>query len=615
METKEFSKSKNFFRLKHWFVYVSFVFVLTFLILAATFAINTFCDDYFFHIQSTTLFQYLIDTYYIPKSMGLFYTYWIAYGLNFVLSIPAFAFGLFYVFHFANLKSITNKYCEIHTKIINSCSPKDFKDKVALVVGVCNDFLPNTLLQSANQTYKNIDVWICDDSTDPEKIKEIDEFVKKHKNYYVCRRPDEHKKLHRTKVGNVSYWLGKYGSQYDYVFENDSSSIVTSTFVENGLCYFHSELLKDMKINAINCNGNFYQLDKLITKINIVDWQVNNETLKCIAYIDGNRIINDGWCALYKISTLKQVPLKEVECASCDSARGAWLAKRGYISVVNPFDFAGKMRTQNVKAFENQRVKWYGAESFMSKNKIIYMKENHPVLWNLRCTTYYILPIPLFISWIVLSIVCIIMKISYINFTTLILILLMYLVLALPPFIVSCINYRQHYFKKLLLLIASLLLEFVLVYKRIWYFFICNSIFNKKPKTWALTKKTLSGKTPIKNRFKCCIFDIIWIFICLSVSVIVTTLYYFSYNNNFSLDFPNNFSLPYFLVVLWVGILPTLIFPSILYIIFAFIAENKVKGGFNPEDSKPFPVEKHDFRYEFIKDSEVWKRQHGNKEK
>ena len=128
------------------------------------------------------------------------------------------AFSLFFLFHLANLKFITQKYCAIHSRIVNSCNPNDFKDKVALVVGVCNDFLPNTLLQTANQTYKNIDVWICDDSNDPKTIQEIDDFVKKHKNVYVCRRPDEHKKLHRTKIGNVSYWLGKYGLQYDYVF-------------------------------------------------------------------------------------------------------------------------------------------------------------------------------------------------------------------------------------------------------------------------------------------------------------------------------------------------------------------------------------------------------------
>jgi hypothetical protein len=49
--------------------------------------------------------------------------------------------------------------------------------------------------------------------------------------------------------------------------------------------------------------------------------------------------------------------LDEVDCAACDSARGSWLSKRGYTSIVEPFDFSGKMGIQNVKAFEIQRAK------------------------------------------------------------------------------------------------------------------------------------------------------------------------------------------------------------------------------------------------------------------
>ncbi|MCQ2748109.1 MAG: hypothetical protein MJ223_02530 [Mycoplasmoidaceae bacterium] len=45
-----------------------------------------------------------------------------------------------------------------HTKIINSCKGLKFNDKVAMVVPTCNDFLPNTILQTAKQTYKNIDI-------------------------------------------------------------------------------------------------------------------------------------------------------------------------------------------------------------------------------------------------------------------------------------------------------------------------------------------------------------------------------------------------------------------------------------------------------------------------
>ena len=75
MNGNQFTKSKNPLRFKHWLLYVLFVFVLTFLILGGTFALKMFTEDYFFHIQSTSFFQYLVDNYYTPNSIGMFYSY------------------------------------------------------------------------------------------------------------------------------------------------------------------------------------------------------------------------------------------------------------------------------------------------------------------------------------------------------------------------------------------------------------------------------------------------------------------------------------------------------------------------------------------------------------
>ena len=158
-------------------------------------------------------------------------------------------------------------------------------------------------------------------------------------------------------------------------------------------------------------------------------------------------------------------------------------------------------------------------------------------------------------------------------------------------------------------------MEILIFYKRIWYFFICNLTFNKKPKGGAVTKKTLTGKTLIKDRLKCCVPDICWILLCLAISITITLVYGFLYQNNNGLGFPNTFSLPYFTTILWLGILPLLIFPSILFIIYTFVGEIKIKNGFNPDSLKPFPIEKYDFRYKFIKESEIWKKQHSSDKK
>ncbi|MCQ3908574.1 MAG: hypothetical protein MJ200_03365 [Mycoplasmoidaceae bacterium] len=44
-----------------------------------------------------------------------------------------------------------------HARIINSCDPSTFNDRVALIVTVCNDLTENTILQTKKQTYKNLD--------------------------------------------------------------------------------------------------------------------------------------------------------------------------------------------------------------------------------------------------------------------------------------------------------------------------------------------------------------------------------------------------------------------------------------------------------------------------
>lgn len=609
---RSFHKSDNFFKTKHWLFYLMFSFIASIMLNISIPCILNFCPDFIFQKNDKTFYQFIFDNFLKPDLLPLFYSHWIVMTLCYLINIPIFAFTIFSLYYIANLNFALNGVCCKHTKIITSCNTKIFHDKVALVIGVCNDFSPNALIQTANQTYKNIDIWICDDSNDPKIINEIDNFAKKHNNVYICRRDQEHKKQHASKIGNVTYWLNKYGYKYDYVFENDSSSIVTSTFVENALCYFHSPLLKNTKINCIICNGNFYHVNKLQSKINSIDWQLSNEILRSMTLIDGNRSVNDGWCAFYKTSTLKQIPLEDVECASCDAARGMWLTKRKYISIMDPFDFGAKMATQDIKSFEKQRIKWAGAEAVMTHKDLIFNNKNN-ILWNLRSLTIYVLFIPELSLLLAYLLILILMKINYWNFSSLLIISLIYsLIFFIVPLICIIVNYRKNTFKAIMNLLIFIVLEIVIIYKRSWYYYI-SVFFRKTPKNNGVTKKTLSSKSSLSNKIKICLAELAWILIFTAIFSIICVISSFAAKNSLNETFVTGFMTLFTSFILWANIFPIFILPPLLHIIFVFIGEIKIKKGYNPNSKDPFPIQEYDFRYWFIKDTEIWKKQHNKK--
>jgi hypothetical protein len=71
--------------------------------------------------------------------------------------------------------------------------------KVFLLVTVKDDFLPNNLLFTLNQTYKFASVYILDDSVTTKFKDMIDSFAKKH-NCNVLRRSSNE----LYKVGNLN---------------------------------------------------------------------------------------------------------------------------------------------------------------------------------------------------------------------------------------------------------------------------------------------------------------------------------------------------------------------------------------------------------------------------
>lgn len=106
------------------------------------------------------------------------------------------------------------------------------KKKIFLLYCTCDDFIADSLIQSMNQSYSNIETFILDDSKNDHYIKMIDDFAKDYP-VTVVRREDHS----GFKAGNLNHFLKKQ-TQYDYFVILDSDEIIPPNFVIDALHYF-----------------------------------------------------------------------------------------------------------------------------------------------------------------------------------------------------------------------------------------------------------------------------------------------------------------------------------------------------------------------------------------
>ena len=120
--------------------------------------------------------------------------------------------------------------------IHNTKMPKK-QSKVVYVYTIHNDFMPGRLLQTMQQTYKNIEYWISDGSSNKEVINEVNEFVKKNKNVNLYRLPKESK----NKADNLNTFLKNVKPQYDFLLISDADEVIHKDFVYSAIRFFYSE--------------------------------------------------------------------------------------------------------------------------------------------------------------------------------------------------------------------------------------------------------------------------------------------------------------------------------------------------------------------------------------
>ena len=293
-----------------------------------------------------------------------------------LMSLPLIFYTIRFFLYAFFIPSYLKKLVISNLKIINKIDLNKIKPKVAIVQSVCNDFVPSTFVDLFNQTYKNVDYFILDDSnsdnTSQKLIEWIDTFKKNYgKDVTIIKRDVENKKKFLWKFGNIKNFVEKYCDKYDYILETDSSSILSYNYLETALKYFYSNDLKAREVVFVVGNHYHYETQNLFSKF--VDKSM--QFMRVIAgetALLGSPLGPDGFATLYKTSSLKKIPFEKVQCPIDDYARGLWLINNKFCNIYCPLIYAAKIAPRNIYHFKEQRCKWYSGEMFLFRTGLSF---------------------------------------------------------------------------------------------------------------------------------------------------------------------------------------------------------------------------------------------------
>ena len=216
---------------------------------------------------------------------------------------------------------------------------------VALLYVTYNDAIPGLMSLLKNQSYKNYDIFILDDSTDEEHIRSIDASGLK-----ILRRN------HRNgfKAGSLNNWLYLYGDIYKYFIIADSDSVFGKDFIENMVKYAE---------HSSNENVAIFQSK-------ILPWNVKNPFSRAVSAMTplamyfgeklGNEcdtIISWGHNNLHRTEIIRSIGGFDENFVAEDYATGLKAIKRGYeCKIVNVTSFDAVPET--IQSYTKRYIRW-----------------------------------------------------------------------------------------------------------------------------------------------------------------------------------------------------------------------------------------------------------------
>ena len=217
---------------------------------------------------------------------------------------------------------------------------------VALLYVTRDDAIPELLAKLKDQTYKNCDIYVIDDSTENKYKKLIDG-----SGFKVIRRED---RTTGNKAGSLNNWLSMYGYRYDYFVIADSDSAFEDDFIEKILKYAEHPSNKNVaifqsKILPWNTKNGFSRIVGTIAPLSMYF----NEKL-------GNRystILSWGHNNLHRNKMIMEINGFDENFVAEDYATGLNLIKKGYeCKIVDVVSYEAVPET--VQNYSKRYIRW-----------------------------------------------------------------------------------------------------------------------------------------------------------------------------------------------------------------------------------------------------------------
>jgi len=277
------------------------------------------------------------------------------------VSVLMFAFLVFFNFSFALLLAKRLLAFAVRPYDLPRLTALSRKPKVAVLYTTMNDVVPESL-SSIRQTYPT-DVYILDDSTEPEKRTIVDAIARE-KDFTVLRREQRH----GFKAGAINNWMRTYGQQYDYMVLLDADSYIPPDWIEEALKY--AEHRANSKVSIFQGLINIWNLDnkfvRTLAPLHVFGQDIWEKRLA--NHLDA--VFCYGHNALVRMDHLRELGGFVEGYVSEDFATAVKLASyKGYKSRFIPLHTYEAM-PENIRGFIKRQNKWTrGSMEFFSFSK------------------------------------------------------------------------------------------------------------------------------------------------------------------------------------------------------------------------------------------------------
>jgi membrane glycosyltransferase len=217
--------------------------------------------------------------------------------------------------------------------------------RVALLMVVCDDLVPEALAQLGSQRYPNTTVFVLDDSIQDQNRLTVDQL-----RFNVLRRDSQG----GAKAGNLNHWLSLFGKSYDYFVVLDSDSILPTDFVERMLLYAEHPANQGIAVfNSLpQCWNRDRRFPRLLSSARpLQNWlRLRLENLEVTT-------LSSGHNNLHRTSAVVEVAGFAENLIAEDIALSLSLLGRGYRSVLTDV-CASEAEPEHIFSFVRRQRRW-----------------------------------------------------------------------------------------------------------------------------------------------------------------------------------------------------------------------------------------------------------------